>query len=342
MEFGLLYDFRNPPEWHTPFPQLYAETFEQIKAAEALGYDSVWVTEHHLTDDGYLPSCLPAAAAIATLTQRVRIGTCVLLLPLHHPLRVAEDGAIVDIISNGRFIFGPGLGYKLDEFAAFGINRAHRPSLMGESMEIIIRAWTEDSFDFHGRRFNLKNVRMTPKPVQQPRPPIWMAARAEAPIRRAARYADGIIAVGSRDLIRTYRQAVAEAGKDPAAAKVAVLRSVIISDDPEATWREVQGPVRWRGQNYSQWYGEAGDLPQDLRWWEQLRSGAIEPGGARDALIKDVDTVTREIEELEQMGVDCVIFFATFPGYPPMKMLPTWQSLAEQVMPRFRGERATV
>ncbi len=342
MQFGLLYDFRNPPEWQVPFPQLYAETFEQIKAAESLGYDSVWVTEHHLTEDGYLPSCLPAAAAIAAITQRVQIGTCVLLLPLHHPLRVAEDGAIVDIISNGRFIFGPGLGYKLDEFEAYGINRSQRPSLMDESMEIIIRGWTEDNFDFHGRRFDLKNVRVTPKPVQKPRPPIWMAARAEAPIRRAARFADGIIAVGSPELIRTYRRAVQEAGKDPSAATVAVLRSVIISDDAEKTWREVQGPVRWRGQNYGQWYGEAGDLPQDVQRLEQLRSGQAEPGGSRDALIKDVDTVTREIAELEQMGVDCVIFFATFPGYPPMKMLPTWEALAKQVIPRFRGARAAV
>jgi alkanesulfonate monooxygenase SsuD/methylene tetrahydromethanopterin reductase-like flavin-dependent oxidoreductase (luciferase family) len=337
VQFGLLYDFRNPPEWQVPFPQLYAETFEQIKAAESLGYDSVWVTEHHLTEDGYLPSCLPAAAAIAAVTRRVQIGTCVLLLPLHHPLRVAEDGAIVDIISNGRFIFGPGLGYKLDEFEAYGINRLHRPSLMDESMEIIIRAWTEDTFDFHGRRFQLKNVRVTPKPVQKPRPPIWMAARAEAPVRRAARFADGIIAVGSADLIRTYREAVQEAGKDPAAAKVAVLRSLIISDDPEQTWREVQGPARWRGENYGQWYGEAGDLPQDVQRLEQLRSGRVDAGGSRETLIKDVDTVIHEVAELEQLGVDCVIFFATFPGYPPMKMLRTWEVVATQVMPRFRS-----
>jgi probable F420-dependent oxidoreductase len=342
MQFGLLYDFRNPPAWQAPFPRLYAETLDQIRAVEALGYDSVWVTEHHLTDDGYLPSCLPAAAAIAAVTTRVKIGTCVLLLPLHHPLRVAEDAAVVDILSNGRFIFGPGLGYKLDEFEAYGINRAHRPSLMDESMEIIIRAWTEDRFDYNGRRFRLKDVRLTPKPVQQPRPPIWMAARAEAPIRRAARFADGIIAVGSPDLIRVYRQAVSDAGKDPAMATVAVLRSVVISDDPERTWSEVREHVRWRGLNYGRWYGEAGDLPQDVQRLAQLDAGAVDPGGARDALIKDPDTVAREIADLERMGVDCVIFFATLPGYPPLKMLPTWEAFARRVLPRFRGERAAV
>ena len=336
MQFGLLYDFRNPPPWQVPFPQLYAETFEQIRAVEALGFDSVWVTEHHQIDDGYLPSVLPAASAIAAITKRVQIGTCVLLLPLHHPLRVAEDAAIVDIISNGRFIFGPGLGYKTDEFDAYGVNRAHRPSLMDESMEIIIRAWTEERFSFEGRRFNLKDVRLTPKPVQQPRPTIWMAARAEAPIRRAARFADGIIAVGAPDLIRTYRQAVAEVGKDPAQAKVAVLRSLVLSDDPGRAWEEVREHAAWRGQNYGAWYGEAGDLPRDVRWLEQLRTGALDPAGSREALVKDLSAAAADVAELERIGVDCVIYFATFPGYPPLKMLPTWEAFAKQVMPRFR------
>ena len=153
MQFGLMYDFRNPPPWQIPFGQLYAETLDQIRAVEALGYDSVWVTEHHFTDDGYLPSVLTAAAAIAAVTQRVKIGTSVLLLPLFHPLHVAEDGAVVDIISNGRFIFGPGLGYKLDEFYAFGVNPRHRPCLMDESLEIITRAWTEQRFSYTGRHF---------------------------------------------------------------------------------------------------------------------------------------------------------------------------------------------
>lgn len=340
MQFGLLYDFRNPPPWQVPFPQLYAETFEQIKAVEALGFDSVWVTEHHQIDDGYLPSVLPAAAAIAAITNRVQIGTCVLLLPLHHPLRVAEDAAIVDIISNGRFIFGPGLGYKLDEFEAYGINRRHRPSLMDESLEIITRAWTEQRFSFEGRHFHLKDVSLTPKPVQQPRPPIWLAARAEAPIQRAARFGDGIIAVGSPELIAMYRQAVRDAGKDPATAVVAVLRSVVISDDPERAWAEVREQVAWRGRNYGQWYGEAGDLPVDVRRLEQLRSGAIDPAGSREALVKDPQTVAAELAALEAMGVDCVIFFGTIPGYPPLKMLPTWERFARDVMPRFRREPA--
>jgi alkanesulfonate monooxygenase SsuD/methylene tetrahydromethanopterin reductase-like flavin-dependent oxidoreductase (luciferase family) len=340
MEFGLLYDFRNPPPWHVPSAQLYAETFEQIKIAEQVGWDSIWVTEHHFTDDAYLPDVNTAAAAIAAITERVKIGHSVLLLPLHDPLHVAEAGAVIDIISNGRFIFGPGLGYKLDEFEAFGVNRRHRPSIMDESMELITRAWTEDKFSFEGRHFQVKDLSVTPRPVQQPRPPIWMAARAEAPLRRAAKYADGIIAVGSPDLIKMYRQFVAEEGKDPDAAQVAVLRSVIISDDPEATWAEVEPSVRWRGERYGKWYGEAGDLPQDRERMLQMQSSDA-PWAKMEDLIKDRATLTAELEELDEMGVNCVIFFATFPGYPPLKMLPTWEALAKDIMPRFRSLAAT-
>ena len=144
MQFGLLYDFRNPPPWYVPSPDLYAETFDQIRAVESLGFDSVWLTEHHFTDDGYLPAMNPVAGAVAMITERVTIGHSVLLLPLHHPLQVAEEGAILDIVSNGRFIFGPGLGYKIDEFESFGIDRHQRAAIMDESMELITRAWTED------------------------------------------------------------------------------------------------------------------------------------------------------------------------------------------------------
>lgn len=331
-----MYDFRNPPPWQVPFPRLYAETLEQIKAVEELGFDSVWVTEHHFTDDGYLPSVLTAAAAIAAVTRRIQIGTSVLLLPLMHPLRVAEDAAVVDVISNGRFIFGAGLGYKVDEFATFGINRRHRPSLMDESLEIISRAWTDERFSFEGRHFHLENLSVTPKPVQKPRPPIWLAGRAEAPMRRAARLGDGVIAVASNDLIRRYREFVAEEGKDPDAATVAVLRSVIISDDPKQTWDEVKDHVHWRSGHYGEWYGTAGDLPQDVAWLERLRSGDGDPMGEMRALIKDPDTVAREMAELDQLGVDHVIFFATFPGYPLSKTMQTWEAFAGKVMPRLR------
>ena len=109
MRFGFMEDFRNPLKWRRPFPDFYEALLHQIERAEDLGYDHVWLTEHHFTEDGYNPSLLPTAAAIASRTTRIRIGTFILLLPYQHPVRCAEDVACVDIFSNGRFDFGASL-----------------------------------------------------------------------------------------------------------------------------------------------------------------------------------------------------------------------------------------
>ena len=108
MKFGIWYYLRNPERWKQPAQGLYRKTLDQIVAAEKLGYDSVWVSEHHFTDDGYMPSSLLFLAAVAARTTRIRLGTLILLLPLHHPLRVAEDAAVLDILSNGRVDLGGG------------------------------------------------------------------------------------------------------------------------------------------------------------------------------------------------------------------------------------------
>jgi len=113
LKIGLMQDFRNPHEWRRPNPELYRAILDQIVRAEELGYDNVWLTEHHFAEDGYNPSLLPTAAAIAARTHRIRIGTFVLLLPFQHPIRVAEDATCVDIWSNGRFDLGVGQGYTV-------------------------------------------------------------------------------------------------------------------------------------------------------------------------------------------------------------------------------------
>ena len=145
MSFGVTYDFRNPAHAGRSFVQLYRETLNHIVAAEDMGFDTVWLTEHHFTDDGYLPSLLPMAAAIAQRTRKVHIGTNVILLPLHHPLRVAEDGAVVDILSNGRFALGAAVGYRPVEFEMLGVSVHERGGRIREQLEIIAQAWMQGS-----------------------------------------------------------------------------------------------------------------------------------------------------------------------------------------------------
>ena len=132
MRFGLTYDFRNPQKFQRDSSVLYQQLIDQIVTAETLGFDQVWLTEHHFTNDGYNPSVMPMAAAIASRTSLIRIGTFVLILPFHDPLRVAEDATCVDLISGGRFDLGVGLGYTADEYQILGIDRRERADALLE------------------------------------------------------------------------------------------------------------------------------------------------------------------------------------------------------------------
>ena len=154
MKFGLCYDLRNPKLGgrSRSMADVYAATLEQIEHVDRLGYDDVWFTEHHFVDDGYLPSPLAMAAAAAVRTRHVKIGTCVLLTPFYHPIRLAEDCAVIDNLSNGRFLFGPALGYRPEEFTGYGIDRRFRTSRTDETIEIITRCWIEEEFSHHGRQ----------------------------------------------------------------------------------------------------------------------------------------------------------------------------------------------
>ncbi|MEM7541598.1 MAG: LLM class flavin-dependent oxidoreductase [Pseudomonadota bacterium] len=177
MRFGIMYDFRNPQRWHISDPVFYRAMLNQMVDAENLGFDHVWLTEHHFTEDAYNPASLSMAAAIAAVTNKIRIGTFILLMPFIHPVRAAEDVTLADILSNGRFDLGVGQGYTHDEFDAFCIDRKERAPRMVEGIEIMRRLFTEDSVTVNGRFTKLSDATLTPKPVQKPHPPLWIGAR---------------------------------------------------------------------------------------------------------------------------------------------------------------------
>jgi alkanesulfonate monooxygenase SsuD/methylene tetrahydromethanopterin reductase-like flavin-dependent oxidoreductase (luciferase family) len=261
MKFALNFDLRNPSRLagSRSFPDLYAETLELIESAEALGYDAAWFTEHHFVpEDGYLPSPLVLCAATAARTRRIGIGTGVLLAPFYHPVRLAEDCAVLDNLSNGRFMLGPAIGFKPDEFAGYGVDRRRRGRLTDEILEIVIRCWTEDGFDFDGEFFRLRNVRVYPTPVQKPRPQIWVGGVAPAGIRRAARFGDGIIA--TYDLRALYAEALAAAGKDSTNPQIASsFPWIFTSPDPERDWQALKASAHHQLGLYCRWGIEAGE-----------------------------------------------------------------------------------
>jgi probable F420-dependent oxidoreductase len=248
------------------FAQEYRETIELVRLAEAVGFDSAWVSEHHGSSDGYLPSMLPMLAAFAEATSRVRLGTGLLLTPFHDPLRLAEDAAVVDQISDGRLVLGLGLGWRPEEFRMFGVPFAERRQRTVETVEILRRAWTGERFSFEGEVFRFDRVKVTPPAAQEGGPPILLGGHAEPAIRRAGQIADGH--VSNADDLDAVRQAVAQmeegarsAGHDPTALQLVLMQNAFVTDEGTDAWGLVRDGVMHQWGTYDAW-DEEHDTPE--------------------------------------------------------------------------------
>ena len=179
----------------------YKDALEEVVRAEDLGFDSVWMEEHHSVVNHYWPSPLPVLAGFATRTSRVLLGTDILVAPFYHPARLAEDAAMIDVMSAGRFVLGAAIGYKPDEFALYGAELEKRGARFEEQLAIIKGLWTQESLAFNGRYYRLEG-KLEPKPVAKPHPPIWIGGWGDITLRRAATLADNWIPGPTADLKR--------------------------------------------------------------------------------------------------------------------------------------------
>jgi alkanesulfonate monooxygenase SsuD/methylene tetrahydromethanopterin reductase-like flavin-dependent oxidoreductase (luciferase family) len=258
--FRILHDFRRPLFDQAPVSTHYAESLDEVAAADRLGSDGVWMSEHHLTGDGLLPSPLVMAAAIAARTTRIRIGTNVLVLPLHHPLRVAEDAAVADLISGRRLVLGVGQGYAEDEFAAFGADRRHPGSLLEEGVALLRQAWSPGSFDFEGTHWSYSGLAVTPTPD---RPiPIYVGGVTPAGLRRAARLGDAVIVYCAKpDELRARRELLDEIAPEAPLVCTSILH---VAEDADQAWAEAAPGIAYlEGQIAT--YGGQGELPDPQR-----------------------------------------------------------------------------
>ncbi len=246
------------------FEREYREMLDLVRLAEALGFDSAWVSEHHGSSDGYLPSLLAMLAAFAVATERIRLGTGVLLTPLHDPLRLAEDAAVVDQLSGGRFLLGLGLGWREEEFRMFGVPLSERLQRMVETVEVLRRAWTGERFSFEGRSFRYDRIKVTPPPARPGGPPIYLGGYYEKAVRRAGRLGDGYITDANaideaRRMLALAEEGAREAGKDPSALGLAIMQNAFVSEHGDAWGQARPGVVQQLGA-YGAW--EAGaDTP---------------------------------------------------------------------------------
>ncbi len=327
MNFGLWYDFRNPAQWRQPYEPFYAGVLQQIADAEQLGFDSVWLTEHHFCDDGYTPSPLVLAGAIGARTQKMRIGTNLMLLPLHDPVRMAEDSATVSLATGGRFDLGVGIGYRQLEFDQFGRKLSQRPSMMEEGVEIIRRAWRGDAVNFQGKRYQVGDLRITPAPVHAPA--LLLGGMAEPAIDRAARIADGFLCTGGIGL-DLYAEALARHGKTDGAAVLGCW--AIIADDPEAEAARLGEHILYQTNEYIRW-GAFGP-PESTPLFEDAAS-AVENGlyelWDAEAAVSNLSKLINDFPMLRDIH-----FWAQFPGESLESGSARMRYIAQKVLPRLR------
>lgn len=253
-----------PPGSDRTFSQEYHDTIELARLAETLGFDSVWVSEHHGSGDGYLPSLLPMLGALATATSRMKLGTGVLLTPFHHPLRLAEDAAVVDQLSGGRLLLGLGLGWREEEFRMWGLPVKQRVVRTVETVEVLRKAWSGERFTHDGQIFRFARVRITPPPAREGGPPIYLGGFVEAAVRRAGRLGDGYILSRSSLEQATRSLAWAEeaaraAGKPPGSLGFALLKNAFVWEDGDA-WEVAKAGVAHQLGVYPAWRAGA-DTP---------------------------------------------------------------------------------
>jgi probable F420-dependent oxidoreductase len=263
--------------------QEYGETLELVRLAESVGFDSAWVSEHHGASDGYLPSALPMLAAFAAVTERIELGTGIVLTPFHEALRLAEDAAVVDQISGGRLLLGLGLGWRAEEFRMFGVPIGQRARRTAETIEVLRRAWTGRRFTFEGRTMRYDQVKVTPAPARPSGPPIFLGGYDDRAVRRAGRLADGYITDADEPgelahALDVLDEAARSAGREPNAIALALTRNAFPWRG-EDTWDLLRTGLSHQIGTYRAWE-ESHDTPDH----DELAPGTLEEEVVRHAV----------------------------------------------------------
>lgn len=246
MKFGMLVNTQDPPDGRN-MPQLYKEILREAELAEEFGFDSVFVPEHHMMPDGYLPAPQVLLGAIAARTSHIRLGTSILQLPEWHPINVAEAWAVLDNLSRGRTILGVGLGLVEPEFKLFGREVKDAAQLFTEQIEIIKRAWIQDSFSYQGRFYNFQDVSITPRVIQKPHPPIWVGAMSEPALKRAACVGSGWISdpLHHIEVMRAWAEIYRKQAKESSnPAEVVIMRAFMLAESREEIEKVWWPPLR--------------------------------------------------------------------------------------------------
>ena len=355
MKFGI---FTIVP-WHESKGQQQSldEALEQIELADQLGIDEVWLGEHRFSRHGLLSGIWSFAGLVAGRTKQIRIGTAVVVLPLHNPIMVAEEAAMIDVISGGRLNLGIGAGYQRQEFDGIGVDINESRERFYEAVDVIRNAWTEETLTFHGKFTNVDNLWVLPKPLQQPHPPLFQAvSTSPASIDFAAKNQIQVIAGGPTDIlgqapqvIKAWREKMEEYGHphehlDPPMSKGIYVAPTM--EEAERDAAELQNfssrILRSEGNNglIGMPIDKDGNIPPGYEHWANRqadRDRRDDPGHAGlPPLVGTPEVVIERLKETQAAGINHVFGNFGFPGLPNEKVLRSIELFAKEVMPHFQ------
>jgi alkanesulfonate monooxygenase SsuD/methylene tetrahydromethanopterin reductase-like flavin-dependent oxidoreductase (luciferase family) len=323
---GLWLDLRNPPQWRRRWSELYSEALELCEEADRLGAHSVWLSEHHLFPDGYLPQPLTMAAAIAARTRNVRIGTAVLLAPLRPAALIAEEAALVDVLSGGRLELGVGTGYRRPEFDLYAASREGRHDTTDDRVREIRRLW--------------EGGEVLPPPVQK-RPRIWMGYQGPRGARRAGLLGESLLSIRP-ELLDAYQQGLADGGHPVTTACVAGGVSGWVTDDPEADWPVIAARLayQWNSYLHQATAGAGGEVvkpdPVEPERWRQRGLGP-DPGHFLLATPENAAGAIRRFTE--GRPIDTLFFWVSLAATPYEMTQRHMRSLVTDLAPRVAADQ---
>ena len=349
MEFGILYTSHANTETE-PYPHraVHQRVTREVMRADALGFDYAWVAEHHFTSEyGIMPDVFVYAAYLAALTKRIKLGTAVVTLPLANPLRVAENAAFVDILSNGRFALGLGSGYRQYEFEGFGVDFEARRDIQEEALPLLMQLLLEKRADHHGKHFTAEvtgDYELFPHAQQQPHPPILLAGATDRSISVAGRMGFGLMLStwtpfeGLQKQVKRYREALEETPADlrgnPARGHVDIARWVYVAEtDAKAKAESEAGLLRHQAHFFSGhtsgYLGTVGTGGNAGRDYDTLSRDIILHGSPR--------TVIEKLQRLQHMTGISSLMLHYPPWYGEGKAMASLELFAAEVMPKFQG-----
>ncbi len=360
MKFGLLYEMETPRPWHALSEyNVYWEALAQIELADRIGIDYVWEVEHHFLEE-YSHSSAPEVfyGAVTQRTRNIRIAHGVRLLPFNfnHPIKVAEQAAVLDIMSNGRVDIGIGRATTSQELDGFGVDYERTRSEVREALDVIVKAWTEEILEYDGKLIKVPPRRVLPKPIQKPHPPMWMACVAPDSYQMAGDRGIGVLSFSLNFdfvqlAIENYRKSFANrTDQVPKVPNEAFGAMIIchIAENKEDEAIGIEG-ARWFMHNVGELFRPIATKNQ-LYSYEYLRNVMavdIDPSQIPDAQLKlhpmvvvgNPDEVIRKLETFEKAGVDQMLCFKQAGRIPHRKIMNSLKLMAKHVLPHFNPHR---